>query len=88
MIDFLIIGSGFAGAAMSIHLGEAGVDPKNINVVGPTILGSGNAFGCKHKDYRLNVRSEIMWIYPEKKMNSLIGQRKILKIHRILKPPT
>ena len=66
MIDFLIIGSGFAGAAMTIHLVEAGVDPKNINVVGPTILGSGNAFGCKHKDYRLNVRSEIMWIHPEK----------------------
>ena len=67
MIDFLIIGSGFAGAAMTVHLVEAGVDPKNINVVGPTILGSGNAFGCKHKDYRLNVRSEIMWIHPEKK---------------------
>ena len=67
MIDFLIIGSGFAGAAMTIHLVEAGVDPKNIIVVGPTILGSGNAYGSKHKDYRLNVRSEIMWIHPEKK---------------------
>ena len=67
MIDFLIIGSGFAGAAMTIHLVEAGVDPKNIIVVGPTILGLGNAYGSKHKDYRLNVRSEIMWIHPEKK---------------------
>ena len=33
MIDFLIIGSGFAGAAMTIHLVEAGVDPKKIIVV-------------------------------------------------------
>ena len=67
MIDFLIIGSGFGGAAMTIHLVEAGVDPKKIIVVGPTILGSGNDYGSKNKDYRLNVRSEIMWIHPEKK---------------------
>ncbi len=68
MIEFLIIGSGFAGAVSAIHLIDNGVNPKNITIVGPTKVGCGNAYECDHTEFRLNVSSEIMWINPEKKL--------------------
>ena len=67
MIDYLIVGSGFAGAVTAIHMISGGVSPKNITIVGPTKVGYGNAYGCNHAEFRLNVSSEIMWINPKKK---------------------
>ena len=68
MIDYLIVGSGFTAATICIHLIDAQINPNKITVVGPTKLGLGNAFNCVNDEYRLNVRSEIMWIYPENKL--------------------
>ena len=67
MIEYLIVGSGFTASVICIHLIDTGINPKKITVIGPTKLGQGNAFNCPNDEYRLNVRSEIMWIYPEKK---------------------
>lgn len=67
MVDFLIIGSGLAGAAIAIQLLENGINPKKIVIVGPTNVGYGNAYECDHNEYRLNVRSETMWINPKNK---------------------
>tara|TARA_X000000950_G_scaffold64496_1_gene79086 strand:+ start:1529 stop:2863 length:1335 start_codon:yes stop_codon:yes gene_type:complete len=67
MIEYLIVGSGFTASVICIHLIDTGINPKKITVIGPTKLGQGNAFNCPNDQYRLNVRSEIMWIYPEKK---------------------
>ena len=67
MIEYLIAGSGFTASVICIHLIDTGINPKKITVIGPTKLGQGNAFNCPNDEYRLNVRSEIMWIYPEKK---------------------
>ena len=68
MIEFLIVGSGFTAATLCYHLLEAGIQPNVINIVGPTKLGYGNAFNCMNDNYRLNVRSEIMWIDPNNKL--------------------
>ena len=68
MIEFLIVGSGFTAATLCYHLLEAGIQPNAINIVGPTKLGYGNAFNCMNDNYRLNVRSEIMWIDPNNKL--------------------
>ena len=68
MIEYLIVGSGFTASVICIHLIDTGINPKKITVIGPTKLGQGNAFNCPNDEYRLNVRSEIMWIYPENKL--------------------
>ena len=79
MIDYLIVGSGFTAATICIHLIDAEINPKKITVVGPTKLGLGNAFNCVNDEYRLNVRSEIMWIYPENKLEfTSWAKRKVL----------
>ena len=63
----LIIGSGFAAAANLIHLVEAGIKPSQITIVGPGQLGMGNAYGCNDDDFRLNVRANLMWIWPDRR---------------------
>ena len=63
----LIIGSGFAAAANLIHLVEAGIKPSQITIVGPGQLGRGNAYGCNDDDFRLNVRANLMWIWPDRR---------------------
>ena len=63
----LIIGSGFAAAANLIHLVEAGIKPSQITIVGPGQLGRGNAYGCDDDDFRLNVRANLMWIWPDRR---------------------
>ena len=68
MVEYLIVGSGFTAATLCYHLVNAGIQPNSINIVGPTKLGYGNAFNCMNDNYRLNVRSEIMWIDPNNKL--------------------
>ena len=68
MVEYLIVGSGFTAATLCYHLVDAGIQPNSINIVGPTKLGYGNAFNCMNDNYRLNVRSEIMWIDPNNKL--------------------
>ena len=64
--DICIIGSGFSAAAMLLHLDDKGVDCSTITVIGHGELGSGQAFGCVHQDFRLNVRAELMRVWPER----------------------
>ena len=64
---YLIVGSGFAAGMMAMHLLEADIDPDQIIIAGPGKLGEGNAFGCKNDNFRLNVRSQIMWIKPDQR---------------------
>ena len=63
----LIIGSGFTAAANLIHLVEAGIKPSQITIVGSGQLGRGNAYGCDDDDFRLNVRANLMWIWPDRR---------------------
>ena len=63
----LIIGSGFAAAANLLHLVEAGIRPSQITIVGPGQLGRGNAYGCDDDDFRLNVRANLMWVWPDRR---------------------
>ena len=63
----LIFGSGFAAAANLVHLVEAGIKPSQITIVGPGQLGRGNAYGCDDDDFRLNVRPNLMWIWPDRR---------------------
>ena len=63
----LIIGSGFAAAANLLHLVEAGIKPTQIIIVGPGQLGRGNAYSCANDDFRLNVRANRMWIWPDRR---------------------
>ena len=65
--SILIIGSGFAAAANLIHLVEAGIKPSQITVLGPGTIGTGNAYGCHDDDFRLNVRANLMWIWPDRR---------------------
>jgi len=65
--NILIIGSGFAAAANLIHLVEAGIKPSQITIIGPGQLGAGNAYGCDDDDFRLNVRANLMWIWPDRR---------------------
>ena len=64
--DICIIGSGFSAAAMLLHLDDKGVDCSTVTVIGHGELGSGQAFGCVHQDFRLNVRAELMRVWPER----------------------
>ena len=67
MKEILIVGDGFSAGIFTMHLLQAGFDPSQISVSGPGHLGHGNAFGCKDKDFRLNVRAQIMWIKSEER---------------------
>ena len=85
MVKYLIVGSGFTAATLCYHLLDAGIQPNSINIVGPTKLGYGNAFNCMNDNYRLNVRSEIMWIDPNNKLEftnwakkNIIDDKKII----------
>ena len=60
-----IIGSGYTAASVLTHLLDA--DPQKaeeISVFGPAPFGHGAAFGTEHRDFRLNVRAQIMQLRP------------------------
>lgn len=60
-----IIGSGYSAAALLLHLEAQGARPEDICVVGPHQLGAGQAFGCINRDFRLNVRADLMQLWPD-----------------------
>ena len=63
----VIVGSGFASFCLIVHLLNARPHfGKKITVIGPEPFGFGAAYGCRHRDFRLNVRAQIMRIFSEK----------------------
>ena len=67
--DICIIGSGFSAAAMLLHLDDKGVDCGSVTVIGHGELGAGQAFGCVNDDFRLNVRAELMRVWPDRRLD-------------------
>jgi uncharacterized NAD(P)/FAD-binding protein YdhS len=63
--NILIIGDGFAAAAMVIHLLRAGSSPGAITVVGPKSLGKGNAYDCGNPFFRLNIREDLPIVFSD-----------------------
>jgi uncharacterized NAD(P)/FAD-binding protein YdhS len=62
----VIIGDGFASFCLCAHLvRHAPIHSKAITVIGNQPFGFGAAYGCSHEDFRLNVRAQIMRIFPE-----------------------
>ncbi len=62
----VIVGSGFASFCLIAHLLKARPEfSKKITVIGPEPIGFGAAYGCTHRDFRLNVRAQIMRIFSE-----------------------
>jgi len=61
----VIVGSGFAAAAAVVHLVDHGIPCKALTVVGPGVLGAGQAYGCVSPFFRLNVRPDIQRLWPE-----------------------
>lgn len=62
-----IIGGGFTGAALAVHLARAGGPPIEIAVIepGPTI-GGGVAYGLAAPEHRINVPADRMTVFREK----------------------
>lgn len=60
-----IIGSGYSAAALLLHLEAQGARPDDICIIGPGPLGAGQAFGCVNADFRLNVRADLMQLWPD-----------------------
>ncbi|GIS11010.1 MAG: hypothetical protein CM15mP115_01610 [Alphaproteobacteria bacterium] len=60
-----IIGSGYSAAALVLHLDARGAAMDGVTVIGPQALGAGQAFGCINDDFRLNVRAELMQLWPD-----------------------
>lgn len=60
-----IIGDGHAAAALLIQLEKSGHDPAEITVIGDGGLGRGKAYGARSPHYRLNVRAELMKMFPD-----------------------
>ena len=67
--DICIIGSGFSAATMLLHLDDKGVDCGSVTVIGQGELGAGQAFGCVNDGFRLNVRAELMRVWPDRRLD-------------------
>ena len=63
--DLCIIGSGYSAAALLLHFEALGGSPDDICIIGPQRLGAGQAFGCVNRDFRLNVRADLMQLWPD-----------------------
>lgn len=61
----IIIGSGYSAAAALVHLTHAGLPLRQILVIGPGELGTGQAYGCTAKSYRLNIRVTGQRLWPD-----------------------
>ena len=64
-ISVCIIGSGYSAAALTLHLVTNGMPADQIAIVGPSPLGQGQAYGCISDDFRLNVRADLMRLWPD-----------------------
>lgn len=63
--DIAIIGDGFAGAMTVFYLLRHGIAPDQLLVFGKNPLGQGQAYGGDNPDFRLNVRADLMRVFPE-----------------------
>ena len=63
--QIVIVGAGFASAALVTHLLRIGIDPKDLIVIGNGLLGAGNAYGCLNSIFRLNVREDLPIIFSD-----------------------
>jgi uncharacterized NAD(P)/FAD-binding protein YdhS len=63
--EIAIIGDGFAAAAALIHLLRRGIHCSKIVLIGPGLLGKGNAYHCISPFFRLNVREDLPSVFSE-----------------------
>ena len=63
--EIAIIGDGFAAAAALIHLLRRGIHCSKIVLIGPGLLGKGNAYNCISPFFRLNVREDLPSVFSE-----------------------
>lgn len=83
----VIVGSGFASFCLIAHLLKARPDfGKKITVIGPEPIGFGAAYGCTHRDFRLNVRAQIMRIFSENPNDFLHWAAREIKDEEAHKP--
>ena len=61
----IIIGSGYSAAAVVAHLTHAGLPTREVLVIGPGALGTGQAYGCTADSFRLNVRENLQRLWPD-----------------------
>ena len=63
----VIVGSGFASFCLAAHLlRDRPERVSDITIIGSEPFGYGAAYGCSHPDFRLNVRAQIMRIFPDR----------------------
>jgi uncharacterized NAD(P)/FAD-binding protein YdhS len=63
--EIVIVGDGFAAAIMFIHLMRKGVPASSITLIGPGVIGQGNAYSCASQSYRLNVREDLLITFSD-----------------------
>ena len=63
--EIAIIGDGFAAAVAFIHLLRRGIHCSKILLIGPGLLGKGNAYNCISPFFRLNVREDLPSVFSE-----------------------
>lgn len=61
----VIIGDGFAAAAMAIHLLRAGMPPQSLTMIGPRSPGRGQAYACNNPYFRLNIREDLPIVFSD-----------------------
>ncbi len=70
MVDIGIIGGGFTGAAVAVHLANAARAPLRIEVVEPRAdVGLGLAYGSCRSEHRINVPSDRMVVFREEPLH-------------------
>lgn len=65
----VIIGDGFAAAAMAIHLLRGGMAPESLTIIGPRAPGRGQAYACVNPFFRLNIREDLPIVFSEDPMH-------------------
>lgn len=65
-LRLVVVGGGFTGAALVIHMLRAGTRPLDIVVIEPSAeLGRGVAYATEHAEHRINVPSDRMGLSPD-----------------------
>lgn len=60
-----IIGSGFAAAALLLHLHKQGQALSDVVIIGDGVLGEGQAYGAATASFRLNVRANLQRLWAD-----------------------
>lgn len=61
----VIVGDGFAAAAMAIHLLRRGVPSASMTIIGPRAPGRGQAYDCVNPFFRLNIREDLPIVFSD-----------------------